>query len=322
MRLSILTLLMTCSVAALGQQFLTLEQCRELALAYNQDVKSADLNIQSASSLVQAAKGDFQPTLDLSGSYRRLSNAISYNGFETAGVIDDFYNARLSVSQNIYSGSKVKYNHELAQQKKSIAVAQKELSASEVTFQTDQAYWNVVALAELLTLSQAYQNVITNFLVVVRDKVEAEIVPRNDLLQGQVRLNEADLLVLRSQNALQITRMNLNRLIGFDINTGIQTDDSISVDLATGDQSNINQRALQNRAELKIRQGEVDASLLQEKLTVSKYLPSIGVGLSGRYGVPAGGPNFNDPDVNGSGFAFLALPIYYGGRKRNELAAS
>ena len=311
-----------CLVTSLqAQEILSLERCREMALQYNQDVRSAQLNVQSANSLAKASKGDFQPTLDFSGNYRRLSNGISFDGFETGGSLEDVYNARLSLIQNVYSGNKVKNSYKLAQEQETIALAQQQLSESDVIFATDLAYWNAVTLAEVFTLSQAYRNVVNSFLVVVRDKVEAEIVPRNDLLQGQVRLNEAELIVIRSENALQIARMGLNRLIGNDINANIITADSISVDLDAGDQANVRERALQNRAEVKIQQGQVDSNLLQEKLTQSKYSPDIGIGLSGRFGAPSGAPNFDSPEFDGSAFAAISVPIHHGGKKKNELAA-
>ena len=297
---------------------LSMEKCREMAVGYNQDVKSSIAELEASGYDAEAINKDNLPKIDLNTNYRYLSNGISMDGFNT---LEHIYNVNLSIIQNIYSGSQVKTSYELARTKETISSEQKRYTASEVVLETDRLYWDVVGNAEFYNLSIRYRNIVDQLVITVLDKVEEEVLSKTEYLQAKVNLNDAELKVIQSENNLKLSEMALNRVIGIDITTDINTDDSISVDFNSIDDIDYVQTALSTRAEIKINENLVTASDLNVGLTRSPYLPTIGVGANGRYGTP--GDNLGtEPNLNFQAFGYLNMPLVYFGKKGKQVEAS
>lgn len=297
---------------------LSMEKCREMAVDYNQDVKSSIAELEASGYDAEAINKDNLPKIDLNTNYRYLSNGISMDGFTT---LEHIYNVNLSIIQNIYSGSQVKTSYELARTKEAISSEQKRFTTSEVVLETDRLYWDVVGNAEFLNLSIRYRNIVDKLVLTVLDKVEEEVLSRTEYLQAKVNLNDAELKVIQSENNLKLAEMALNRVIGIDITTDINTEDSIRVDFNSIDDIDYVQTALTTRAEIKINENLVTASDLNVTLTRSPYLPTIGVGANGRYGTP--GDNLGtEPNLNFQAFGYLNMPLVYFGKKGKQVEAS
>ncbi len=297
---------------------LTMEKCRELAVNYNQDVKSSMAEIEASTYDAEAINKDKLPRIDLNSNYRYLSNGISMDGFNT---LEHIYNVNIGIFQNIYSGSQVKTSYDLARTKQAISTERMRFTASEVVLDTDILYWDVVGNAEYLILSNRYRDIVEKLVNTVLDKVEEEVLSRTEYLQAKVNLNDAELKVIQSENNLKLAEMALNRIIGIEITTDIVTDDSITVDIASIENIDYVQTALATRPEIKINENLVTASDLNIGLTRSPYLPTIGVGAFGKYGTP--GINLsNEPNFNFQAFGYLSMPLIYFGKKGKEVEAS
>ena len=311
-------LIIFCSSYAYGQEKLDLEKCRDLAINYNQDVKSAQAEIEASEYDAAAVKTDNYPRIDLNTNYRYLSNGISLDGYET---LEHIYNVNLGIVQNIYKGSKVKSSHKIAQSQETISSEEKRFTISEIVLETDKAYWDVVSGAEHYIMALRYKEIVQDLVNIVLDKVEEEVLSKTEYLQAKVNLNDAELSVIRTENQLKLRQMNLNRLIGFEISTELVTDDSISIDFTVIDNSDYINTALNTRPELKISESLVEISDLEVNLSRSPYMPSIGVGAFGRYGTP--GDNLStDPNLNYQVYGHLSMPLIYFGKKGKEVEAS
>ena len=318
MKLILSLFIITYSFYCFGQEKLTLEKCRELAIDYNQDVKSAQAGVEAAGYDAAAIKTDLYPRIDLGSNYRYLSNGISLDGYET---LENIYNVNVGIFQNIYSGSEVKTSHKIAQTQEVISFEEKRFTTSEILLATDKSYWEVVASAENLNMAKRYRDIVQELVNTVLDKVEEEVLSKTEYLQAKVNLNDAELSVVKSENMLILRQMSINRLIGYEIKTNIDTDDSITVDFSVIDNSDYIQTALSTRPEIKISQNLVEISDLEVNLSRSPYMPSIGVGAYGRYGTP--GPNLSpDANFNYQFFGYLNMPLIYFGKKGKEVEAS
>jgi outer membrane protein len=297
---------------------LTKEKCRELAVSYNQDVKSSIAEVEASGYDAEAINKDNLPKIDLNSNYRYLSNGISMDGYNT---LEHIYNVNVSIFQNIYSGGQVKTSYDLARTKQVISSEQKRFTASEVVLETDKLYWDVVGNGEYLNLSHRYRDIVDQLVITVLDKVEEEVLSRTEYLQAKVSLNDAELKVIQSENNLKLAEMALNRVIGIEITTDITADDSVTVDFNSIDDIDYVQTALTTRPEIKINENLVTASDLNIGLTRSPYLPTIGVGAFARYGTP--GLNLSpDPNFNFQAFGYLNMPLVYFGKKGKQVEAS
>jgi outer membrane protein TolC len=108
-------ILLLCPFQIFGQDLLPLDTCRTMAIAYNQDIKSAQAGFEAAGYDARAIKTDLYPRIDFGSNYRFLSNGLDINGYETKDVLEHIYNLKVGITQNIYSGSAVKKSYKIAQ---------------------------------------------------------------------------------------------------------------------------------------------------------------------------------------------------------------
>ena len=304
-----------------SQELLPLDTCRKMAIAYNQDIKSAQAGFEAAGYDARAIKTDLYPRIDFGSNYRFLSNGIDINGYETKDVLEHIYNLKVGITQNIYSGSAVRKSHEIAQTQEIIASEEKRFTGAQIVLETDKTYWQVVADGELRNLAFRYRDIIQYLVNTTLDKVEEEVLSRTVYLQAKVNLNEAELKVIQSENNLKLSEMALNRLIGNEITAEIAIEDSIEVDFSLIDDTDFVQIALSTRPEIKISENFVTVSDLNIELTKSPYRPTIGVGAFGKWGTP--GQNLStEPRFNYQVYGYLNMPLIYFGKKGKEVEAS
>jgi outer membrane protein TolC len=194
------------------------------------------------------------------------------------------------------------------------------LSKQEVMFNADKLYLNTVAKKEIYNLAIEYRDVVNDFVNVIKSKVEEEVVGKNVLYQSKVRLNDAQYQVLKAAKDFEMSIMDLNKLLGFPVDTLPRVADSLMPLVKSFSADSLIVRALKNRPELTYLNGKAMATKYNEKVTVSKFKPQFGALAGGKWGAPSPGLK-TDPDFNYYFKAQLKIPIYYWGQKQNEYNA-
>lgn len=311
-----LVLIMIFSSILVAQEKLNRDLCRALALSYNQDVKSANLETQSATAIKDASGKDYLPRFDLSASYSYTGKPyVLQNKFT---MQQQQYNVNATILQEVYSGGRVSNLFEFNENIENIAMENVKYTESELLLTTDNSYWNAVANYENLTVSKLYLGAIQNLFNVIEDKVNAEVVSKNDLLITEVRLNDAKLTLLESENRLSISKMELNRLIGFPVTKPIDFEKEIPITVDGLDFNDLVERAVNQRPEIKMQLFRIESGKNSTNLTESKYLPQIFVGANTWWGIPS--PDLSsEADVNYSLFGSVSFPIFLWGKSSLEV---
>lgn len=304
---AVLIIIFMTSLINFAQEKLNRDLCRELALNYNQDVKSAKLQTRSIESTKDAFEKDYYPRLGLSANYEFIGNpVIIENIFAT---IKNRYNVNATLLQELYAGGRISSQYALNESYENIARENENLTSANLLFEMDNIYWKTVADNENERLANLYLKTINDLFKVIKNRVEAELISKNDLLITEVRLNDAKLSVLRSENRLRISKMELNRLIGYEINKSIIVDDEIDEELYEYDFESLVERAMNQRPELLMQLQEIEANKHSEDLTASQYLPKWSLGANALWGVPS--PDLtSDPAFNYSIFSTVSVPIF------------
>ena len=92
-----------------GQLEFTLDDCLEIALTKNKDLRMEQLNVESASASVTSAFGDFLPSVYVSANYSRVIREqpyVYYQGqlFPTSTNEKNSYSINAGASLNIFNG--------------------------------------------------------------------------------------------------------------------------------------------------------------------------------------------------------------------------
>lgn len=313
------------ALSGYAQESDLLKDYRSQALQYNQDVQASEKNIRLSRELEKSAQADYKPKLaaganfnytgnpmELSIGIPSLDRSFSFQGRDTQ------YGASLSLTQPLYTGGRIRETVRMSKKESSLAINQSVTVKSNICYEADLRYWNTVACAEIADITGEFRQSVGQLTNVVRERVEVELVDRNDLLMAEVKLNDADYRWMQAKNNYEVACMSLNSFIGVDLNDPATVDSLIpAIHVMGADEK----QAVSNRAELLMAQDRISIQQSALKLNDSKYRPQLYVGVDGSYGSP--GYNFkSDLDPNYAVYAKLSIPLFEWGKRKNEKQAS
>ncbi|MCM1491249.1 MAG: TolC family protein [Muribaculum sp.] len=245
--------------------------------------------------------------------------AMSYD------VRNVFFGA-FTLTQPIYLGGSIRALNEIARHTEGIARSAKEMARQDVILGVDEAYWQVVSLAEKKDLAQSFVNLVDSLRGNVKAMLEEGVATRSDVLQVDVKYNEACIMLTKVENGLSLSRMALAQICGLPVDSRMTLADESS-DNGFDENESVPSGNMQDvyarRADLGIIREGIDLLKSKEHLSLSAMLPKIAA--FGAWG-------FSNPNVNdgfekkfGGGFSFGAMvniPIWHWGGNYNKYRAS
>lgn len=273
------------SVSGSAQQSYSLAQCKKLALENNARMKNARLEVSSARQTKEEAFTNFFPSLSASAlGYNANQPLVEANlgGMPLAllknGIVGD-----ITVTQPLFAGGQIVNGNKLAQLGVEVSRFKQEQSEKEVLLTTEVYYWQIISLNEKLKTLAIVEQLVNSLYKDVDAAVKAGVKNRNDLLQVQLRKNSVASDRLQLENGLKLSRMLLGQYVGLKA-------DSLSIEPVSFDEPASPEKlrtdhgaALLTTPEYQLLAKNVEANRLQQKITVGKYLPTVGIGASYMY---------------------------------------
>jgi outer membrane protein len=301
------------SQAGFAQGQLTLEEARKLALLNNKKLKQASYEIEAARAFEVGTHAINKPVIDGSVAAFHVGKPLS-NLLPGVGV-----SPSLTVTQPIYAGGKIRLGQAAAAKGVQIYQDQKRLSETEVLYQVDKAYWQIVSLKEKIKLANQARELLDSLAEDLNNAFDAGMIYKNDLLRVQVQRNETDLNIAKANDGLVLSKLALAQIIGADAG-GINVADSVSGSFHALLSDSV-QNAADQRIEIQILKKALEAQELQRKMLQADFKPTLGVlaggfaGFGKRMNMETGGNSM------ASYFAMLSLniPIWDWGVKASKV---
>ncbi|MEO1255277.1 MAG: TolC family protein, partial [Bacteroidota bacterium] len=215
-KIGLITILVLVAFVASSQQkqILSLQECIEIAVENNLNVKRSELNLQSAEVTLEQSKASRYPTLNAGGNY----------GFNWGRGIDpttnQFIDQRINFnSLNARSGMPViqglQITNGIKQDKLSVEASRKDLKKAEndISLNTAQFYLNVIFNKELVENANFQLESSQQQLDQTSKLVESGALPLANKLQleSQVATNEVNLI--NAQNNLDLALLSLKQAL-------------------------------------------------------------------------------------------------------------
>lgn len=319
---SIYILLLLALFASKGyaQENELLSKYRRMAVSYNQDIKAAHMNELAVEENIKSAKTDFMPKVSANASYTYTGNPMELN-IVLPGTTSPFgfkgnneaYKGAISMAQPIYQGGKINNAYKLTKIQSDMAKNKTESILLDVIYQTDIRYWTAVAETEVLSIINSYLTSTENLVKTVKERVDAELVSRNELLMVEVKLNQVKYLQKQSQTNLNNSLLALNSHIGQDLNAELLVDKAIP-----SSKNYIHDiPSVYSRPEIEIAQKKIEAQQSLTNINDARFRPSLNIGAEGNYSSP--GYDFNnDMDPNYAIYLKLKIPIFEWNKRKHE----
>lgn len=264
-----------CSLWGYSQQ-LTLEECCDIAAANNKQGKLADFSIQKAQLQLKNMNSNFLPKLSAAGGYLYADKDFGAELMPSVAAelnLNNTYTGGVQIEQPLFLGGKLFAVRKMAQTGLSIAGLNKEKTESDIRFETEKAYWNVVKAKELQKVSQQFLQTVDELYRTVENYYSTGMASQNELLKVKVKINEAKLSLKRSENSVRLAKMSLCHLMGMPMNKDIDVINNLS-DIKVVD---TNIHSVENRLEYKILSENIQLKNQEIKAVRSDFLPRVGL---------------------------------------------
>lgn len=241
--------------------------------------------------------------------------------FDTRSV----FAGAITLTQPIFMGGEIKALNEIAKYAEEALVASRNNLTSDVIYGVDEAYWTVVSLKAKQKLAKSFVNLVDTLHYNVSAMVDEGVATKADLLQVDVKLNEARIMLTKVDNGLALSRMALAQAVGLPIDSEFTLEDEDAEGIGTEMPDfafNIEDVYARRQDLTALRKG-IGLMKGQERLALGTMLPKLG--LVGAY--TFSNPNLIDGFSRklGGGFsigAALTIPIWHWGGNYNKYRAA
>lgn len=266
---------------------LTLNDAINIALENNWDAKISQKDILRAEEQINEAYANAFPRIDLNGRYVRnikmpvlfIPPGNPFNPTTQTQTIelgaDNAYDATISLSQVLYSqkvNTAIKIASEYSELSKTAEIGTK----NDIVLNVKKAFYNVLLMKELLKVSRQGSEVAKanyqNIAALYKQGVASEY----DFLRAEVQLANTQPMLIKTENALELSKNYLKNLLALDVNKPIEVKGEfvfaeIPTDLIVG----ANEAAVQNHP--LVKQLEIQSSLLDKNIIIQKsdYYPTL-----------------------------------------------
>ena len=299
-------------------QTLSVEQYRQKVLEYNQDIQKSQQAVNGALYSLKGIKTGFFPKLDITGNYSYQLEKVEF--LPGTDLKHDNYGVEAGLVQNVYSGSAVRKQYDVAKLQHAIAQLSVEHTVDNMIYAADVSYWSVAANRNLYELSEQFVQIVRELYEIVNKRFEEGAISKTDVLMVQNRLKEAELQLNTNSTNYKTALQSLNIMMGVDPDAAVVLTDSIQKVLWVPKQEGLN-KALERRADYQSAIMGIEMAKLQTDMARSKYLPQLAVGIKEKYGTTL-------LNVDGkaqwatTAYAQINIPVFHWGEMRQNVRLS
>ena len=299
-------------------QTLSVEQYRQKVLEYNQDIQKSQQAVNGALYSLKGIRTGFFPKLDITGNYSYQLEKVEF--LPGTDLKHDIYGVEAGLVQNVYSGSAVRKQYDVAKLQHAIAQLSVEHTVDNMIYAADVSYWSVAANRNLYELSEQFVQIVRELYEIVNKRFEEGAISKTDVLMVQNRLKEAELQLNTNSTNYKTALQSLNIMMGVEPDAAVVLTDSIQKVLWVPKQEGLN-KALERRADYQSAIMGIEMAKLQTDMARSKYLPQLAVGIKEKYGTTL-------LNVDGkaqwatTAYAQINIPVFHWGEMRQNVRLS
>lgn len=266
-----------------AQQLYSLEQCRQLALEQNAQMKIAANKTMMAKQEKREAVTNFFPSISLSGGAMKADDGLIQMpmGEMTMKMLDEGLYGGAMASLPIFAGGQIYNGYKLATLGLEVSELQLRQTSNEVKMTVEQYYWNIFVLNEKLQTLRRVETLLERICSDVKVTVDAGVTNRNDLLQVELRRDETKSAIINVENNIKVCKMLLAQYVGVDMND-FDVETKVHTELLSPEYLYVNhEERLDATVEYQLLSKAVDASKLEMRMKKGEFMPTVA--LSGGY---------------------------------------
>lgn len=234
--------------------------------------------LASAMPVLSALFGSTAPVTSMMNGMAGALNQIGQ------GIVDELhtdtrhmFGGAILVTQPIFMGGAIVAMNKMADLGEDLAANSADARRQETLYQIDQAYWQVVSLRHKQKLAESFLELVKKLDGDVQKMIQEGVATRSEGLSVSVKVNEAEMAVMKVNDGLTLSKMLLCQLCGLPVEEQVTLADEETEDIATVGITETFQKSdyLENRPELKMLQNVVDINHQATNLLKAGNLPQV-----------------------------------------------
>ena len=191
--------------------------------------------------------------------------------------IANVYVGAVTIEEPLYAGGKIRAYNKVTAYAKELAEAQMSGEDQKVIVSVDEAYWQIVSIANKLKLTEKYVELLRKLNTDVEKMRGEGLATQADQFSVKVKLNDGEMKLLKARNGLALSKMLLCQLCGMDLHTDIMLADETNENLTVPADTVIytQEEIDENRVELKSL--KLATEMYNQKVSIVRadYLPTV-----------------------------------------------
>jgi outer membrane protein TolC len=252
----------------------TLESSIEYALKHSTQTLSSHENVAAAEANKKKQFAEFLPKLSANYTYTRLDEDKAY--FPDFVITpQDQYQFVGTFSQPIFSGFSIITQYDISALGLDIATLLERETRQNLILEVKKAYFQLLQKEKLEKVARQAVIQLTAQADVSKNFYEVGMVPKNDFLQSEVKLANAEQDLVVEQNNVMLAKSRFNTLLRRPVDAPVFVEDVLAYSPFTQAYEDCVETAMERRTEMRIADLEVATAEKEVKLTRTDYYPSI-----------------------------------------------
>ena len=213
-----------------------------------------------------------------------VTNLAGLLNAEGQKIVDAFHTdthnvwaGSILLTQPVFMGGAIIAMNKMADIAEDLTENSAEARRQTTLYKIDQAYWQVVSLTHKKKLAEGYLDLVKKLDSDVSKMIEEGVATRSEGLSVSVKVNEAEMAVMKVNDGLVLSKMLLCELCGMPVNEQItladENEEHIAV-VTVAPQLDV-ETAVNFRPELKMLQNTVDLSRQVTNVLKAGNLPQV-----------------------------------------------
>lgn len=266
-----------------AQNILTLDECINIALKNNRNIKQEIINKKAVEINYNQARNSRLPNLNA-----QLGQRLSYgrslsadNTFQNSNS----YNSGFIFSSGIvlFDGLQVKKNIEMQKMKLLAAGEDIKKIEKDIILNVSAVFLKVLLNKELLKIAENQIEITKSNLNRIEELINVGKLVKNELLEVEAQMAKEQLNIVKSKSELSLSLIELSQILEIDnlIDVIFKSEDEIiSENILLSFSENIYEVDLSTRPEIKAAEYRYKSANINRKIIQSTYYPTISLGGS------------------------------------------
>ncbi len=285
MKIRYILLLLTVSTmfGLSAQQKYTLEECVEIALENNRNIKQQELNNQQREIAYSQARADLLPNLNASaGQSFVYGRSIGLdNVYQNTNSSQTSFNIGSNIT--LFDGLRMKYNIDARKAEMYISEADLERIQDDIVMSVSTVFLQVLMNKELIQIANDQIELTKTNLTRMNELVENGKIARGELYELEAQMAKEEFNQIQAENNLKLSLLDLAQIMELEnfSNFDVVVPNDIEIDEGLLlSPTSIYESALIARPEIRGAQYRVSSSETEIQIAKSAYYPSLSFGAS------------------------------------------